>query len=298
MSNKKLENIPGPGWWFVFQKESMLVTIEEDKVTVPFSDNPSVDPIWKLHMGQFRQIPCYAALVDGECDLPLGMKFQPLRGLFGQIEDPLFSLACRSLQMIRWDRTHQYCSRCGSPAGTRSEDGAQICSSCGYLTYPRISPAVIVAVLKGDKILLAHNHRFPKNRYSVIAGYVEMGETLEQCVSREIREEVGIEVKNILYFGSQSWPFTSSLMIAFTAEWASGSISVDNSEIGRADWFSAEELPDIPDKVSIARQLIDWFTCPSAPPGPSTGKFQRRIEPQKRQKPCSCCGESPDRTRA
>jgi NAD+ diphosphatase len=258
--SEKHSNIPGPGWWFVFQSDSMLVNIEGDRVMIPFADDPSVKPAWKLHVGHFQQSPCYAALVDEKCELPFGMKFQALRGLFGQIEDPLFSMACRSLQLIRWDRTHQYCSRCGSPAGTRSEDGAQICSNCGYLTYPRISPAVIVAVLKGDKILLGHNHRFPKNRYSVIAGYVEMGETLEQCVRREIREEVGIEVKNIRYFGSQSWPFTSSLMIAFTAEWATGEISVDDSEIGHAEWFSADSLPDIPDKVSIARELIDWFS--------------------------------------
>jgi NAD+ diphosphatase len=248
--------------WFVFHGDRLLVKTEAKAVSVPFATDPveyNIKPFWKMYVGRFGNTPCYSALVDGDVGIPDGMEFQGLRGLFGQLEDRIFGLSGRALQLVRWDYTHQYCSQCGKPAGTRNEEGAQICRYCGYLSYPRISPAVIVAVLKEDKILLAHNHRFPKNRYSVIAGYVEMGESLEACVNREIREETGIEVKNIRYFGSQSWPFTSSLMVAFTAEYASGRISIDTAEIADAGWFSADALPDIPDKVSIARQLIDWF---------------------------------------
>lgn len=251
-----------PGWWFVFHKDKMLVNVEADRISVPFIESLSaihLKPSWQLSLGSFGNHPCYAALVDGNGFAADGMVFQGLRGLFGQLEDSFFSLAGRALQLVRWDHIHQYCSRCGSRAHTRNEEGAQICTNCGYLCYPRISPAVIVAVLKKDRLLLAHNNRFPKKRYSVIAGYVEMGETLEDCVKREIREEVGIEVNNIRYFGSQSWPFTSSLMVAFTAEHTSGDISVDNTEIAHAEWFSATALPDIPDKLSIARELIDWF---------------------------------------
>ena len=251
-----------PGLWFVFHGDNMLVKTEGDAISVPHAAHPiefNLKPSWEMDVGPLGKIPCYSALMDGDIKVPDGMEFQGFRGLFGQLEDEIFGYAGRALQLVRWDVTHQYCSRCGKPAGTRNDDGAQICHHCGFMTYPRISPAVIVAVLKKNKILLAHNNRFPKKRYSVVAGYVEMGESLEDCVKREIREEVGIEVKNIRYFGSQPWWFTSSLMVGFTAEHASGRISVDNAEIAHASWFPADGLPDIPDRVSIARQLIDWF---------------------------------------
>jgi NAD+ diphosphatase len=252
-----------PGWWFVFHEDKMLVKIDRDSVSVPFMDSLSaihLKPSWKVNLNRYENHPCYAAIVDGNDWNGQDMEFQGLRGLFGQLDEPFFGMAGRALQLVRWDHIHQFCSRCGSRAHTRNEEGAQICEKCGYLCYPRISPAVIVAVLRDDRLLLAHNRRFPGKRYSVIAGYVEVGETLEDCVRREIREEVGIEVKNIRYFGSQSWAFSGSLMVAFIADYAEGDISVDNSEIEHAGWYSADALPEIPDKVSIARKMIDWFS--------------------------------------
>jgi NAD+ diphosphatase len=251
-----------PGLWFIFHGDKMLVKTEGDSVSVPFSRGPieyHLRPYWNVCVGLLGNTPCYSALVDGDVDVPHGAEFHGLRGLFGQLEDEMFGLSGRAMQLVKWDYTHQFCSRCGKPAGTRNEEGAQICRHCGYLSYPRISPAVIVAVFRENRILLGHNNRFPQKRYSVIAGYVEMGETLEECVKREIWEEVRIKVQNIRYFGSQPWPFSSSLMIAFTAEYAGGDISVDNTEIADAKWFAPDALPDIPDKLSIARQLIDWF---------------------------------------
>ena len=126
--------------------------------------------------------------------------------------------------------------------------------------YPRISPAVIVAVVRDKRILLARSTRFTSSFHSVLAGFVETGETLEDAVRREIFEEVGIQVRNIRYFGSQPWPFPDSLMVAFTAEYAGGEITLDDNEIVTADWYSAAELPRVPGKISIARRLIDWFT--------------------------------------
>ena len=139
------------------------------------------------------------------------------------------------------------------------DERAKRCPACGLVNYPRLSPAVIVAVIKGDQILLARNKRFRAPFYSVLAGFVEPGETLEQCVQREIHEEVGLSVKNIRYFGSQPWPFPNSLMIGFVADYAGGEIAVDNSELMEAGWFSAESLPVLPSPISIAWQLIDWF---------------------------------------
>jgi NAD+ diphosphatase len=136
---------------------------------------------------------------------------------------------------------------------------AKVCPKCGYLAYPRIAPAIIVAILNGDKILLAHNRNFRNNIYSLIAGYVEPGETFEQCVAREVGEEVGIRVKNIKYFGSQPWPFPYSIMVAFTAEYDGGEITPDGFEIVDAGWYSHDNLPFIPAKGSVARKLIDLY---------------------------------------
>ena len=127
------------------------------------------------------------------------------------------------------------------------------------LHYPRLSPAIIVAVINDNRILLAHADRFASGLYSVLAGFVEPGEAFEECVKREVKEEVGIMVKNIRYFGSQPWPFPNSLMVGFTADYDSGKISIDGIEIKDAGWFKANDLPRIPGKISIARRLIDWF---------------------------------------
>jgi NAD+ diphosphatase len=125
--------------------------------------------------------------------------------------------------------------------------------------YPRISPAIIVAVTRDDEILLAHNNNFKQNRYSVIAGFVEPGETFEDCVKREVMEEVNVKVKNIKYFSSQPWPFPDSLMIAFTAEYDEGEIRPDGIEIGDAGWYKRDNLPEVPTNTSVAGRLIQWF---------------------------------------
>ena len=182
-----------------------------------------------------------------------------MRALFGLIEEDLIWIAGLANQLVDWSRTHQYCGVCGHLTEDKTDERAKICPQCSGVNYPRLSPAVIVAVLKDNQILLARNKRFKLPFYSVLAGFVEPGETLEECVQREISEEVGIMVKNIRYFGSQPWPFPNSLMIAFVADYADGDITIDGSEIIEAAWFSTDQLSKIPPKISIARQLIDWF---------------------------------------
>ena len=167
--------------------------------------------------------------------------------------------AFRAVQIVAWDETHRFCGACGGTTIKKTDEHAMVCTKCGHVSYPRLSPAVIVAVTKGDRLLLARNKNFVTGMYSVLAGFVEAGETLEECVRREIREEVGIEVKNIKYFGSQSWPFPNSYMLAFTAEHESGEIQIDENEIADARWFSVEEIPKIPGSLSISRKLINWF---------------------------------------
>jgi NAD+ diphosphatase len=136
---------------------------------------------------------------------------------------------------------------------------AKRCPECGFISYPVICPAVITAIIKDRKILLAHNRSFKGNMYSLIAGFVEAGETLEECVKREIMEEVGLQVKNVKYLGSQPWPFPNSLMIGFTAEYESGEIAVDGVEISDAKWFDIDNLPELPSEISIARKIINWY---------------------------------------
>jgi NAD+ diphosphatase len=183
-----------------------------------------------------------------------------LRRLFTEYGELFFRIAGTGSQLLTWDRTHKFCGACGALNTESTVERAKVCPSCGLVQYPRISPAVIVAIVKGDRILLARGARFRNTEmFSVLAGYVESGETLEECVQREVREEVGIEVGNIAYFSSQQWPFPHSLMVGFTAEHRAGGIREDGVEILEAGWFTADNLPRIPEKPSIARRLIDWF---------------------------------------
>jgi NAD+ diphosphatase len=175
------------------------------------------------------------------------------------MEDDFFRVALTAGHMVEWDRTSRFCGRCGARLGLHGHERAKACPECGLLVFPRISPAVIVAVERDNRILLARSAHFPERLFSVLAGFVEPGESLEETVLREVREEVGILVKDIRYFGSQPWPFPDSLMLGFTARHAKGELCIDNREIVEARWFAPDELPAIPPKVSIARRLIDRF---------------------------------------
>ncbi len=199
------------------------------------------------------------------------MLFSGLRNLFDSLDDALYRLAVVAVQVVDWDRMHQFCGRCGEKTEYKEGVRAKACPRCGLVSFPRISPAVIVAVERDNKLLLARASRFPTQFYSVLAGFVEPGETLEEAVAREVKEEVGIELANISYFGSQPWPFPDSLMIGFTAQYAGGEICIDESEIVDAGWFEANELPTLPGKISIARQLIDWFVVRKKPIPLSSG---------------------------
>jgi NAD+ diphosphatase len=195
-----------------------------------------------------------------EPDLPEGLALAGLRSLFGCLDEADFQMAGYALQLLNWVADNRFCGRCGTAMDLEEGDRALVCRACRTTIYPRISPAIIVAITAGNRLLLARSGRFPgKRMFSVIAGYVEPGETLEDCVRREIREEVGLKVRRIRYFGSQAWPFSGSLMVGFTAEHAGGPIQVDGQEILEADWFPPDRLPEIPGKISIARALIDWF---------------------------------------
>lgn len=270
------DNRAVPAYWFLFHKFDLLVFMDEQgQASLPQVVSPAA-----LDLGAFRVVRqqyfgylqsdsrqhCYAGELvydDDESELPTGLALMHLRRLYGRFDESFLWLAGRAVQLVDWDRTHQFCGQCGSRTHTAPHERVKQCPNCSHTSYPRLSPAVIVQVTRqgknGREILLARNKRYKIPMYSVLAGFVEPGETLETCVRREIREEVNIEVKNIRYFGSQPWPFPNSLMVAFTAEYAGGEIVLEEEEILDAQWFRANELPPYPPPMSIAHHLIEDF---------------------------------------
>jgi len=250
-----------PAWWFAFQGDQLLVKMKTSSISIPCVVDLAelgLTSMRQHYLGRLAGRHCYAVeLVEGTP--PAGMSFQGLRQVYGCVDDHLFSLAGRAAQIVHWDKTNQFCSRCGSRTRNSLTERAKECPQCGFLDFPRLSPAIILLVERGHELLLARPHHFPPGLYSVIAGFVEPGETLEEAVMREVREEVGLAIKDIRYFASQPWPFPHSLMIAFTATYAGGKICLDNTEIEDAGWFTPDNLPTLPGKISIARKLIDWF---------------------------------------
>ncbi|MGD9944561.1 MAG: NAD(+) diphosphatase [Burkholderiaceae bacterium] len=189
--------------------------------------------------------------------LPDGWRAAGLRNWFGVLDDATMSIAMRALQVLEWDRTHRFCGACGTPTQQVGHERAKRCPACGLTAYPRISPAMMVLITRGRELLLGRGLTFPPGRYSALAGFLEAGESIEDAVAREVREEVNVEVRNLRYFGSQSWPFPNSLMIAFHAEYAGGDMRPDPAELADAQWFPVDALPPLPPRVSIARALIE-----------------------------------------
>jgi len=262
MDAKASETVMNETYWFLFHKDELLVKETAGSTSIPTTSDINLfssQPINPQSIGLFQERECFIATISDDNILP-GFSLKKVRPLYGYLEDDFFALACRAFHIINWMKNSKFCGCCGSIMTLSSQEMAMTCPNCNHIVYTRISPAIIVAVTREDQILLAHSTRFPPNRYSVIAGFVEPGENLEECVRRELKEEVGVEVHNITYFGSQPWSFPDSLMVAFTAQCSSETITIDNQEIVAAGWFSAHNLPDIPDKPSIGRQLIDWFS--------------------------------------
>jgi len=203
---------------------------------------------------------CYVVELTDESPLMDETYLSNMRSLLGSIPDNLFTICSRSLQLIEWLNAHQFCGLCGSQMQLHTKERAMECTCTKILVYPKISPCVIVLVTKGNELLLAHNKNFPGKFYSTLAGFIEAGESVESAIHREIKEEVNIEVKNISYFGSQSWPFPGQLMLGFHAEYLSGEIVPDGEEIDEADWFNPHDLPSVPSgKISISGRLIEDF---------------------------------------
>ncbi len=276
------EKSEAKAYYFIYSKSNILVRKEFGcDVSIPLLDHKSVLAAslrLRCFFGTMDNMPCYCASMRLD-ELPEGYQWMSIRALYGKMDDTFYTIAGYARQIFDWNVNFQFCGRCGEKTQKKEEEHpdvggpdkkeehSRICPECGLISYPRISPAIITAVIKDDQILLARGVNFPDKRmFSVLAGFVEPGESLEDCVKREILEETGIKVKKIQYFKSQSWPFPDSLMIGFTAVYESGKISIDRKEIVEADWFKYNRLPVIPGRQSLARELIDWFVTEQGRP--------------------------------
>lgn len=212
-----------------------------------------------LYLGERDGMSCCCIGIDEGITVPDSFEFCDIRQLYSILELELWQLAGYARQIVDWNRNFTYCGRCGRETSTMKDERAKVCDECGLINYPRISPAIIVAVVRDGKILLAQGKRFRLPFYSVLAGFIEPAENLEECVVREVREEVGIEIENIRYFSSQPWPFPDSLMIAFFADYKSGEITIDHAELIDVGWFAPDNLPEVPPEGSVARKMINEF---------------------------------------
>jgi NAD+ diphosphatase len=245
------------GRLYVITGQSLCVAYESGGGEPRVPTGPA--PRTAIYLGELEGAACFARLLGEGEPPPEGTDPIALRQLFGALPDEDFAIAGRALGITAWDRDHRFCGRCGSPTERSPKERVRTCTRCGHPAYPRLSPAIIALVERDGRALLARNARFSLPFFSTLAGFVELGESLEAAVAREIHEEAGIAITDIRYFGSQPWPFTGSLMIGFTARWAAGDIVADPTEIADADWFAPDELPRIPPRLSIARELIDDF---------------------------------------
>lgn len=257
-SDFQLLDTPPPGLgeagrWYVVRGTDILT---DQDGTVPVSTRPPIEhPSEPIFLGTYDGTAAWAVGAPDQMPLPPGAGWISLRSLVAGVDE--WRLAARAVGMVAWWRTSRYCGCCGM--ATRPLPGAQakLCPQCGTHIFPRLSPAIIVLIERGEQALLARNRKWPDGRYSCVAGFVEPGETLEAAVRREVAEEVGIELGRVTYVASQPWPFPDSLMCGFRASWAGGEIAVDGDEIADARWFDRDDLPNLPPAVSIARQLIE-----------------------------------------
>jgi NAD+ diphosphatase len=253
---------PEAALWFVYRAGQLLVAQgsagQAELVPFPHPSALGLVPVREHYLGLLGDLHCYAAEVDARgSEEPPGWGWHPLRRLHGAMDEDLYALAGRALQLLEWERTHRFCGTCGTEMLRKASERARECPGCGAVSYPRVTPVIMALVRRGNQILLARSPHFAPGQVSVLAGFVEPGETLEQCVAREVFEEVGLRATNIRYKASQPWPFPHSLMIGFFADSEEGDIHIDPAEIAEAGWFDIDNLPKLPAKLSLARVLIE-----------------------------------------
>jgi len=254
----------GEGHWLLVQDQHLIVVVGETP-SVPQGPRPAIgdaagEPFW---LGTWNGHPCWTAALPATIALPPGLAREtlvPMRGT--RLPDDLLSLGGMAMQALHWESTSAHCPRCGAPTERIVGEWGKKCRACDYEHYPHLHPATIVLVRDRDRVLLTRKTGWAPNRYALVAGFVDNGESLEACVAREIKEEVGVDVDDIAYVGSQNWPFPSQLMIGFVARYAGGDVAIDTEELEDARWFPCDALPGLPSRHSISRWIIDNYARP------------------------------------
>ena len=263
------EDVPeGAGFWIILQGNAMVVREEEGGLALYQGDLPSwLEPkTAALCFGSWQGKPIYAVVAGQEQELPAPFVAEPFNAVFERLDDRLLTLGGMAHQIVNWERHSAVCSRCGGGLERIPRTWGKRCRSCRHEHYPHIHPCIIVLVKRGDEFLLTRKSAWPEGRYGLVAGFLDFGESLEECVHREVKEETGIEVQNLRYVGSQNWPFPSQLMAGFVADYAGGEITVDHEELEDARWFCRASMPAaLPATRSIARWIIDAYALGAVP---------------------------------
>jgi len=250
-------------YWFVFNDSNLMLERTSDgNYTIPLSEKPptETDESTYIHnITPFEDIEVKTYCISSDTILNEKYELCNLRASYNKLSKELYLKAGKCEEILYWSRNTQFCGACGGRMKQHT-DISKKCEKCGKEVWPQLATAVIVLIHRGDEVLLVHANNFKGKYYGLVAGFVETGETLEQAVVREVNEETGLTIKNLRYFGSQPWPYPCGLMVGFYAEYASGEIRLQRSELGDGRWFNKNDLPAIPEKLSIARKLIDnWL---------------------------------------
>lgn len=244
--------------WFIFYEDRLLLHKEGSGYTIPRGVESPLAVDHSLVLTNTGAEACRAAAVSRLQEETAEYVMVGLRASWDYLDEPSYRLAGKAYQMLYWDSHSRFCPACGT---AMEQTGAIVkrCPACRYELYPRISTAIIVLIRRGEEILLVHARNFRGTFNGLVAGFLEVGETLEECVRREVREETGLEIAHIRYFDSQPWPYPSGLMVGFVADYVSGEIKLQEEELSRGAFYRRDNLPEIPRKLSLARRLIDWW---------------------------------------
>lgn len=245
--------------YFIFCKDELLLTIRNE---VPMGGEPPIalEPWQKLHrLPYLNDTPCFTARIDAPV-VAEGLKMMGLRSTFDVLPKSVYQMAGKAQEILYWAANTKFCGVCGAPMKLHT-DISKRCTNCGKEVWPTPATAIIVAITRNNnqEILLVQSKNFRSDYMGLVAGFLETGETLEECVRREVMEETHLRIKNLKYFSSQPWPYPCGLMVGFTAEYDSGELHLQTSELRKGGWFRHDQLPEIPGKVSLARQLIDHW---------------------------------------
>jgi NAD+ diphosphatase len=266
------------GLWYVFHRSNLLVYNGHSAPMLPMPADVlggrlEIDRSAARFVGMLGKTPVWTARSASD-RAPEDHGFENMRALFNRMPDDLLAIGGRAVQMLEFDRTHRFCGTCATPTDIHEGGRSRKCPACGETYYPRVSPAMMVIIKRdggpdGRELLLARSGRFVRGMYSALAGFVEPSESIEECIHREAFEEVGVKVDNLRYFSSQGWPFPNSLMIAYVADYAGGDIVPQEGEIEDAQWFTLDNLPQLPHRLSIARRLVNSVIAEVAPDHPA-----------------------------